>query len=482
MHKILYRPIVVISLVLGMLVMIELLALGRITWSNLHRIDRIKQDIVQGHDLEQLTFDLLTAPRSSEAEKTAVLKNLDLYKKFIDLIANSDAVKNVENKNSPLLLAQTKTILQDLEQGKSHELAQILTISQNLLNLQRANEEKLLTQVYQDSRLELNFAVIIPLAVLLPAFALSFLVFRNRILSPLTALEQLLARLTKGEMQPIEEKDEEKIRDPIMQPLFNSYNRLIRRLIELEEEHITHTQTLEREVRNATHTLLEQSHTLARSERLAAVGELAASAAHELRNPLAGIQAALENMHGDCRDPELLERLTLVNVEVKRLTGRLNDLLAYSKQPPETARLVNIAQLVNELLTLLRYQINENIELKYFVPANLQLTLPETEFRQALLNLLLNSIKELGSKGGGIQISVYPKNEHLNVEVSDSGPGFPKNIIEQGVRPFVSYHEHGTGLGLSMVLRFARSLGGQLLLKNDSQGHACATLILPMPI
>ncbi len=62
MHKILYRPIIVISLVLGLLVVIELLALGSITWRNLNRIDNIRQDIVQGHEVEQLTFDLLRVP------------------------------------------------------------------------------------------------------------------------------------------------------------------------------------------------------------------------------------------------------------------------------------------------------------------------------------------------------------------------------------------------------------------------------------
>jgi two-component system, NtrC family, sensor kinase len=105
--------------------------------------------------------------------------------------------------------------------------------------------------------------------------------------------------------------------------------------------------------------------------------------------------------------------------------------------------------------------------------------LPETEFRQALLNLLLNSAQELGKQGGTINLTINKQADSLKVEVYDSGQGFPENLLEQGVRPFASYREHGTGLGLSMVLRFARSLGGQLSLKNDSQGHACATLILP---
>jgi two-component system, NtrC family, sensor kinase len=473
MHKILYRPIVVISLVLGMLVMMELLALGSITWSNLSRIDKIKQDIIQGHELEQLVFELLNAPTiASGKESNPTPDTAELHKKITHFFANRQSGDN----DTGALLDEIKPFLLNIEQGKRQDINQVLLVSQKILNLQRSNEEKLLAQVYQDSRLELNFAVFIPVAVLLPAFILGIVFFRRQILSPLTALEQLLKRLTDGEMQPITENR----KDPLMQPLFSSYNRLIRRLAELEEEHTTYTQTLEREIRHATHALLEQSHTLARSERLAAVGELAASAAHELRNPLAGIQAALENVCGECEDPEMAERLQLVNAEIKRLTNRLNDLLAYSKQQPESAKIVDISKLVGELLTLLKYQVNENIKLIYSIPSNLQSLLPETEFRQALLNLLLNSVQELGKQGGIINLTINKQDDNLKVEVCDSGHGFPETLLAQGVRPFASYHEHGTGLGLSMVLRFARSLGGQLSLKNDNQGHACATLTVPM--
>ena len=451
--------------------MVELLALGSITWRNLERIDNIKQDIIQGHELEQLVFDPLNAPaiRAGEMAKPSPAQ-IELHQKITHLFAN----RQVGDNGTGALLDEIKPILLNIEQGKSQDINQVLLVAQKILNLQRSNEERLLTQIYQDSRLELNFAVFIPVLVLLPAFVLGIVFFRRQILSPLNALEQLLKRLTDGEMQPIENR-----KDPLMQPLFNSYNHLIQRLAELEEEHVTYTQTLEREIRHATHALLEQSHTLARSERLAAVGELAASAAHELRNPLAGIQAALENMCGECKDPDIAQRLPLVGAEIKRLTNRLNDLLAYSKQQPETAKVVDISKLVGELLTLLKYQVNENIKLIYSIPPNLQSMLPETEFRQALLNLLLNSAQELGKQGGTINLNIDKRAENLTVEVYDSGQGFPESLLEQGVRPFASYREHGTGLGLSMVLRFARSLGGQLNLKNDSQGHACATLTLP---
>jgi two-component system, NtrC family, sensor kinase len=472
MHKILYRPIIIISLMLGVLVMAELLALGSITWRNLNRIDNIKADITQGHELEELVIDLLNNPNMTNGgHSNPTPESSEIHRKISHFFGNRP---NLDN-DTKILLDEIKPLLLNIEQGKPQDIAQVLLIARKILALQGANEEKLLTQVYEDSNLELNFAVVIPIVVLLPAFLTGLVYFNRRILSPLRALEQLLKRLIDGEMQPIENR-----KDALMQPLFSSYNRLIKRLVELEEEHLTYTQTLEREIRHATHALLEQSHSLARSERLAAVGELAASTAHELRNPLAGIQAALENICVECEDAEIVQRLRLVSNETKRLTIHLNDLLAYSKQQPESAKPVNISKLVTELITLLKYQVNENIKLIYSMPPNLVLSLPETEFRQALLNLILNSVQELGKQGGTINLIINQSADSLKVEISDSGHGFPDSLLKQGVRPFASYREHGTGLGLSMVLRFARSLGGQLNLKNDNQGHACAILILPV--
>jgi signal transduction histidine kinase len=462
----------IISFMLGILVMAELLALGSITWRNLNRIDSIKADITQGHELEELVIDLLNNPNMANGGHiNQTQESSEIHRKISHFIGNRPNLAT----DTKILLDEIKPLLLNIEQGKPQDIAQVLLIARKILNLQGANEEKLLTQVYEDSNLELNFAVVIPIVVLLPAFLTGLVYFKRRILSPLRALEQLLKRLVDGEIQPIENR-----KDPLMQPLFSSYNRLIKRLAELEEEHLTYTQTLEREIRHATHALLEQSHSLARSERLAAVGELAASTAHELRNPLAGIQAALENICVECEDPEIVQRLRLVSGETKRLTLHLNDLLAYSKQQPESAKPVNISKLVGELMTLLKYQVNENIKLIYSIPPNLAAILPETEFRQALLNLMLNSVQELGKQGGTINLIVNKSADNLKVEISDSGHGFPDTLLKQGVRPFASYREHGTGLGLSMVLRFARSLGGQLNLKNDNQGHACAILILPV--
>src|SRR5262249_51814436 len=155
-------------------------------------------------------------------------------------------------------------------------------------------------------------------------------------------------RLSRGEFTPMPLEEV----DPLVLPLHRQFNDLVSRLRKLEEAHQARADSLEAEVRTATRALLEQHRSLSRAERLAATGELAASVAHELRNPLAGIQMTLSNLRADLTDPELVERVDLVVNEVTRLSRLLNEMLDASRHAPEPARTVKLAQLVDEVLTL----------------------------------------------------------------------------------------------------------------------------------
>ena len=337
MHKLIYRPFVIIGLILGLLIVVELGALNSITWRNQQRIKIIKQDIKQGNQLQQLVFDLLEYQRQTEGSSPITGQSeqqADAHKKLINLLKTQYPIAD----NTIKTLKKIQQLLISVEQSHQQHQTKVLQLLRNQLLQHIQEEEQLLDQVYLDSQLELKLAILIPSGVFLILLIFGFFFLNRHVIAPINALEELFSNLIKGEKRPIEDI---KV-DSVMQPLFDNYNRLVLRLSELELEHEVHTHSLEKEVRNATHTLLEQSHSLARADRLAAVGELAASAAHELRNPLAGIQVALENICHDCNDPDMQDRLQLVNLEVFRLTGILNGLLAFSKQIPEKAKHINL--------------------------------------------------------------------------------------------------------------------------------------------
>src|SRR5581483_1788548 len=108
-----------------------------------------------------------------------------------------------------------------------------------------------------------------------------------------------------------------------LRPIMESYNRLVERLSAAVTENQQYQARLESMVQDAAGALIRQQHDLAEADRLAAVGGITARVAHELKNPLAGIQMALVNLREDCREPDQRERLDLVRGEVARMARLL---------------------------------------------------------------------------------------------------------------------------------------------------------------
>ncbi|MEJ2694185.1 MAG: ATP-binding protein, partial [Candidatus Thiodiazotropha sp.] len=208
------------------------------------------------------------------------------------------------------------------------------------------------------------------------------------------------------------------------------------------------------------------------------VGELSASMAHEIRNPLAGIQLACTKL-GRQLPPEQQQKIELVVSELKRVNNLLSERLYDARHAPETSVEVMLTELIDNLLALLKHQMPERIGLLTEVEADLHCLLPESGLRQSLLNLVMNAARAIGDGEGQITLFAHQEEKRLVVGVRDTGPGFPQQMIDQGVRPFVTSRVDGTGLGLAIVQRFVRAYSGELRLENPATGGACATLILP---
>lgn len=472
MRQLLLRPIIFVTIVMSILVLGELLAIGRLTWLNHQRINVIENDIGEGHRLEETIFEMLQLQ-----SKLAIHKNdpsvspeqiNDIQNRLLDLLQSQHS----SNYMVPIDLNHLQDLFDKAINGDQQALIETLTSIHQVLDQQTAEEEKLLINVENDSRLELQLAIILPILL----FWIGHYFFRNNVLEPLDALRDLLSGLAEGVKQPINRKTS----DPVLRDLFDRYNQLVDHLIELEQAYLTYTTRLESQVRETSHALLEQSQRLAKAERLAALTEMAASTAHELRNPLAVIQVALENMQAESNDPDFRERVGLLHREVHRLTKHLNDLLSSARNSSESAQAINITQATQELIRLLSYQTKGNVEIDIQSQADIMATLPETEFRQVLLNLLQNAVQAIGDQPGTISIQIGQDRQNLIITVTDSGGGFSPDLLQQGIRPFVSLKEKGSGLGLVMVQRFAREQSGTLKLENDDAGHARVTLTLPM--
>lgn len=186
---------------------------------------------------------------------------------------------------------------------------------------------------------------------------------------------------------------------------------------------------------------------------------------------------ALSNLRRGVTDRTQCERLDMVIGELQRMTRYLNGMLGQARQHQESAVELDLASCIDSLLELIRYQVPARIRLLQSTPAGLLCRLPEGRLRQALLNLVLNAARSIGERTGTVRISGR-LDRCLHIDVQDDGPGFPANLLRDGIRSFGTLDTGGTGLGLSTVRRFAQDLGGTLRLENRSRG-ACATLELP---
>ncbi len=376
--------------------------------------------------------------------------------------------------NTPITLRRIYNELNDADFATSRVLGDTLHGIHAVLTDETRAHDQLLAQVSRAASHSQRIAATTVVAIPLLAVFVLFMI-RRRVLRPLDNLGGLMQSLASRDSSPV---DTARV-DPLIRPLFANYNALLERLAELEQEHAARRESLEEQVRNATGALLAQQRELANAERLAAVGELAARLAHELRNPLAGMRMAIGNLHDETQHAEQRQRLEMVASELDRITTLLNGLLDQARHEPEASVPVAMASLVNDLLTLARYQMPANLQIQAEVPEGLACLLPEGGLRQALLNLIINAQQALGADGGHIRVRVGYHPGSASLVVEDNGPGFSPAWLANGIRQFRSSRHEGTGLGLAMVRRFAEGLNGELRLENLTPHGARVTLQLP---
>jgi len=250
------------------------------------------------------------------------------------------------------------------------------------------------------------------------------------------------------------------------------------RLREASHAAEAHASALESQVKAASETLLRQQAELENGARLAAVGEFAARLAHELRNPISGISAALHNMEEELPAGEEQERVRLIADEMKRVTGLLNRMLEQGRAHLEAPVEVDSERLVDDVVRLLRYQLPDHLAIDCAVTAG-TCVLPRDTLRQVLINLVRNSSDALGDAPGRIRIAMARHARHVELCVADDGPGYPDALLAHGIRPFHTTKSDGTGLGMSIIQRLVRSAGGEIQLKRGEDGGALTVVTLP---
>ncbi len=209
---------------------------------------------------------------------------------------------------------------------------------------------------------------------------------------------------------------------------------------------------------------LEQE--IRRSEKLAAIGELAASVAHEIRNPLSSIRGFSQFLKNALTGkPKEQEYANIMVREIDRINNVVTDLLTFARPMKAEFKPTNIQELIDRSVFLIQADADKyNISICKNVPPELpEMNIDPDLMTQALLNLTLNAIQMM-KNGGSLEIGCALEDDEssLLIWVQDDGPGIKSELINKIFNPFVTTRDKGTGLGLSIVRKIVEYHNGEI--------------------
>jgi len=222
---------------------------------------------------------------------------------------------------------------------------------------------------------------------------------------------------------------------------------------------------------------------LAHRESLAAIGEMAAAVAHEIKNPLAGIAGAVK-MIGRAFPPEdpRSEVVEEIQDQVRRLDRTIREMLTFAR--PTTPRLASID--LKEFLGRMMRVLGEEPALKVHevtmdVPDGLEVRADPQLLENILVNLLLNAGQAIEGEGGRIALRATETADGTEIAVEDSGPGIPDDVLPRLFKPFFTTRTRGTGLGLTIVHKFVGLMGGRIEVESAPGKGTTFCVRLPHP-
>jgi signal transduction histidine kinase len=247
----------------------------------------------------------------------------------------------------------------------------------------------------------------------------------------------------------------------------------------------TFSRQMEEKIQKTTADLRKTEAQLIRSEKLAALGQLAAGIAHEIRNPLTSINILIHSMtenlpSGDSHK----EDLKVIEEEINRINEIVDQFLRFAKPAPPLLEKADVLSVFEETLQLLRPQIERHqITLQKEFQTLPVILMDREQMKQAILNLLLNAVQAM--PGGGA-LTLRGQNskdgQWIHIFIQDSGVGIPGEDMNKLFDPFFSTKEGGMGLGLSIAHRIIDQHHGKIEVESVPGKGTLFTLWLPIHI
>jgi signal transduction histidine kinase len=246
--------------------------------------------------------------------------------------------------------------------------------------------------------------------------------------------------------------------------------------VRLERTH----EALRGEVSRLTDELEVKNRELARKNRLADLGQMAAHVAHEVRNTLVPVSLYLSLLRRRvARDKASRDMLDKIAAGFAALETTVGDLLHFTSDRDPQLRTFPLGRLVEELVASLSVQLEaQTIRADIDIPPDQQITADREMIRRALVNLMLNAVDAM-PHGGTLSVRSVRRAQEIELEVADTGPGLSDEALRRAFEPFYTTKPGGTGLGLAIVFRIAEVHGGTVAAANRPDGGAVFTIRLP---
>ena len=220
---------------------------------------------------------------------------------------------------------------------------------------------------------------------------------------------------------------------------------------------------------------------LARRESLAAIGEMAAAVAHEVRNPLAGIAGAVRVIgRGIPDDDPRTEVIEEIQSQVRRLDEAIRDLLVFARPMVPRYREVELRDMLERTLRVLKEEPSlKSHEIQLDIDEELTLTVDPQLLENVIVNLLINAGQSMGDDPGPIRIRADRRGDQTVIEIHDGGPGIPEELLPRLFKPFFTTKARGAGLGLTIVRKCLEVMGGSIGVESKPEEGTTFRIVLP---
>jgi two-component system NtrC family sensor kinase len=247
-----------------------------------------------------------------------------------------------------------------------------------------------------------------------------------------------------------------------------------------------------RHLEKANRELKKSQAQIVQSEKMAAVGQLAAGVAHEINNPLGSIltyvRLVLKKMDGPSSQgldmPQLREYITTIDGEVNRCKTITRDLLDFSRIKEPEKILTDIRELLEGVLKLTEHQLSEQkiVLHKHFDASIPNIMADPQQLQQVFINVILNATQSM-SGGGALEVTLQKKSKFIQLLFRDSGGGIPEQDLSRIFAPFFTTKKagEGTGLGLSVAYGIIENHGGTIKAHSKEGEGTTVVIVLPVP-